>query len=839
MRRFRVAFAPDPTVRIRRVDRLSFGDLQGVAVMGVSGAAALPIGALPSLKQLRMAPRQRAFLEALLDAASTRFEVELGNTLTEFEQNLFKLPGSPGVDGQNPHYAAIRELRRGRADVIPRFLLRLEAGLALAIQGQPPASLSGRVLSRADELALLKEQELDEQLALKEIAARAEMRWPQPIHALGLRFGVLAGTPLLDPVDLPIGPQQLCECLRYAVVALEIDATHRAILYRIFDRLSVPRLGELYEELEALAQQHRLLPHATQASVRSRRAVAGGEPRGAVENRAAVPAAAAAAPATTVPAETAAVGAPQSVRAVPPAARPVAGNETVGALSGWPMPTLRPYEPDHGGPGDDLALLTGMRQLLAERRRQQGQALPDQTLYSAARSEDVLAVLASMQARPAAPLMIGGRLMHRSIAQVKQDLLNQLRPLSLDGRPPRLSDQDGDVLELVSLLFDHLAQSWRPESSLQHALARLQVPMLRVALKDHRFITERNHPARQFLNGLAETCSIWFDDDVEDDSLVGKLQLVVDQAVSDYRDEPELFGRLLTEFGQHVGSLAKKADVAERRHVEAARGRERLDVARREANRTIADVLAEGPCSALARTLLEQAWADVLALSLMRGSAEDAGYQRRLRIARLVRERLGDAAGGGGALGREPDAAQLRQDLETGLAQVGYHAEEVVTLSRHLFDLGLPFAVDPRSEADLTQRLKEHSRLGETTAPTAAVEVEFCTTITELPEAQRGWAERLVALPFGVWFEFSGERGIKVRRKLVWYSTITGHAILVNQRGAKTLEIRLDALAADLAAGRAVLLEAYKESLIDRIWSRVVSTLRSWVGKDEAQGTEP
>ncbi len=794
--------------------------------MAVSGAAALPTGALPSLKQLRMAPRQRAFLEALLDAASTRFEVELGNTLTEFEQSLFKLPGSPGVDGQNPHYAAIRELRRGRADVIPRFLLRLEAGLALAIQGQPAATLLGRVLSRADELALLKEQELDEQLALKEIAARAELRWPQPIHALGLRFGVLAGTPLLDPVELPVGPQQLCECLRYAVVALEIDAAHRGILYRIFDRQSVVRLGTLYEELEALAQQHRLLPHATQASVRSRRSDSGGEPRAVVESRGEAPASPAAL--TAVPA---------SPRALAPAVRPMAGDETVGALSGWPTPVLKPYQPEHGGPGDDLALLSGMRQLLAERRRQQGLALPDQTTSSAARSEDVLAVLASMQSRPIAPLMIGGRLMHRSLAQVKQDLLNQLRPLSMDGRAPRLSDPDGDVLDLVSMLFDHLAQSWRPESALQHALARLQVPMLRVALKDHRFITERNHPARQFLNGLAETCSIWFDDDVEDDSLVGKMQQVVDQAVSDYRDEPELFGRLLTEFSQHVSSLAKKADVAERRHVEAARGRERLDVARREATRTIAEVLAEGPCSTLARTLLEQAWADVLALSLMRGTLEDAGFQRRLRIARLVRERLVDGAGGG-ALAGEPDAAQLRQDLETGLAQVGYHADEVVALARHLFDGGMPVAVDRSGEADLTQRLREHSRLGETAAPAAAVEGEFSATIARLPEAQRGWAERLVALPFGVWFEFTGERGLKLRRKLVWYSTFTGHAILVNQRGAKSLEMRLDALAADLAQGRAVLIEAYKESLIDRIWSRVVSTLRSWVGKDEPQGTE-
>ena len=49
---------------------------------------------------------------------------------------------------------------------------------------------------------------------------------------------------------------------------------------------------------------------------------------------------------------------------------------------------------------------------------------------------------------------------------------------------------------------------------------------------------------------------------------------------SEYDDDVDLFEDLLGDLSKHLGTLARKSEVAERRHVDAAKGRERLELAR-------------------------------------------------------------------------------------------------------------------------------------------------------------------------------------------------------------------------------------------------------------------
>jgi hypothetical protein len=88
-------------------------------------------------------------------------------------------------------------------------------------------------------------------------------------------------------------------------------------------------------------------------------------------------------------------------------------------------------------------------------------------------------------------------------------------------------------------------------------------------------------------------------------------------------------------------------------------------------------------------------------------------------------------------------------------------------------------------------------------------------------------AERIKRLPFGTWFEFTtNQQGDKVRRKLCWFSPVTGNCLFVNVRGAKALDRTIDDLARDLVRGNVRLVDDKKENLIDRAWKGIVSMLR-------------
>src|SRR5262249_35090832 len=78
------------------------------------------------------------------------------------------------------------------------------------------------------------------------------------------------------------------------------------------------------------------------------------------------------------------------------------------------------------------------------------------------------------------------------------------------------------------------------------------------------------------------------------------------------------------------------------------------------------------------------------------------------------------------------------------------------------------------------------------------------------------------------------QQGEKVRRKLAWYSTVTGHCLFVNQRGVRTDEKTLHQLALDVVHGQAIIVEPEQESLVDRAWKAVMNSLRQLIGREPA-----
>ena len=91
--------------------------------------------------------------------------------------------------------------------------------------------------------------------------------------------------------------------------------------------------------------------------------------------------------------------------------------------------------------------------------------------------------------------------------------------------------------------------------------------------------------------------------------------------------------------------------------------------------------------------------------------------------------------------------------------------------------------------------------------------------------------ERLKTVPFGTWFEFvQNQQGAVVRRKLAWFSPLTGRCLFVNQRGQRSDERNLEQLARDVVRGQARLVVTQQDSLIDRAWSAIVGALKQFSG---------
>ena len=504
----------------------------------------------------------------------------------------------------------------------------------------------------------------------------------------------------------------------------------------------------------------------------------------------------------------------------------------------------------------DTELFSTLRELLGG-KRSHAQAADDVTVPSAS-PEDLQSVLTVLQSQTQAPVMSNGRWVTRRVSHIKQDLQSQLRQLN-GGKAIKLKAEDSDTCDLVGMLFDHLLQDIKPSASSHTLINKLQVPVMKVALSDKSFFSRRNHPARRLLNSISETSLFWMEDEV-DQPLLERMHMVVDRVISDYDQDHTIFETMLGDLNRHVNTLQRKAEVSEKRYIDAAKGRERLEVARQTATHEIEKQTRGKLLPELVLHLLESAWADVLALTQLREGVDSADFQERLLAAEQV-SRCFDLDNPVS----KSDFQDVRPVLEDGMSLVGFHPTEIERTLNAVEELVvdgeaiLP-SLEPAEERVVTELVKSKSRLGAaredkpTDATLAAGESVLDAIQTErhtllshlrgkdsklpLGAKEQQMFEKIKQLPFGTWFEFTiNQQGEKVRRKLSWFSPVTSKCLFVNARGAKAEERSLEQLARDLVRGNAEIWEQEDLSLIDRAWRSIKDTLKGITGRstgDEA-----
>jgi hypothetical protein len=296
--------------------------------------------------------------------------------------------------------------------------------------------------------------------------------------------------------------------------------------------------------------------------------------------------------------------------------------------------------------------------------------------------------------------------------------------------------------------------------------------------------------------------------------------MVVDHVGSDFDGDIGVFENLLGDLGEHMRVVARRAEVVERRHIDAAKGRDRLEIARNAARSAITRLLQDHRPAPRVRALLEHAWIDALALSALRDGTGGTEFRRRLTVASNLVRRAESARDG------EAVDAEVRSELDAGLRQVGLHPDDVEGILDHLH--ADASTQDTQQERQVLERIDEalesKARLGGSEAAPA--------TTPPAPPAPMSAAEtemlqQLKRTAFGTWFDFVlNQQGETARRKLAWFSPVTGHCLFVNQRGARSEDRTLEQLARDMVRGQARIANLAAGSMIDRAWKAIVDMLK-------------
>ena len=112
---------------------------------------------------------------------------------------------------------------------------------------------------------------------------------------------------------------------------------------------------------------------------------------------------------------------------------------------------------------------------------------------------------------------------------------------------------DHMVIDVVGSLFDQILSDPKVPPQMARQIARLQLPVLRVALSDATFFSSRRHPVRRFVNRIASLACA-FDDFTEDPGrqFLELVRNLVQEIVEGDFDQLDLYSAKLSELEEFI-----------------------------------------------------------------------------------------------------------------------------------------------------------------------------------------------------------------------------------------------------------------------------------------------
>lgn len=354
------------------------------------------------------------------------------------------------------------------------------------------------------DLALVAEAELEEILVIDNLVSKAESRYRQELREADRLIACLMGWSELGLAENPFGPSSLCSAFRGALGAVpELETSIKLAVYKLFDKHVMDHLGDFYRGCLNLADCDW------------------------------EPGQAAAAPA-------------------PGTHDRGAGSRASGAVNGLGSGETEPAPPVDEVVSVPFDVLQG---LLA---RQRPPDHPGSENGVVVQTTELLALLDNLDAGPEAECgspSADGKLRERLSASLAG---------AAGGRVPRaLAQRDADTLDLVFLFFEHLLGGSGLPDAIKTLIARMQIPVAKLALLDEAFFGDQEHPARRLLNDIGEAAVGWSEDDGRGpDSLYGMIERVIERLVLDFDGDPRLFARMDRYFRAFIARERARAQAA-------------------------------------------------------------------------------------------------------------------------------------------------------------------------------------------------------------------------------------------------------------------------------------
>lgn len=417
-----------------------------------------------------------------------------------------------------------------------------------------------------------------------------------------------------------------------------------------------------------------------------------------------------------------------------------------GGLSTWWRGDVRPS--DLVRAESETRMATGLSPMMRVRQRAQGvwgqlkRMLSDHELShydSELVPEPVSPQLARALAEPAFAETV---LIDAAASPEQAEAQVQVVALQLRERATELKNQaerpsEKAIIEIVALMFQSILNEERIPTSIRVWFARLQLPVLRLALAEPDFFASMEHPARQLIDRMG-ACALGFDAaQISTERLEREVKRIV-QVIEQYPETGRrVFELVFEEFKKFLGQSLTEGQPTQQA-ASLAQQVEQKEALTVQYTIELRRMLAHLPVSDEVREFLFRVWSEVLAVAAVRHGPH---HNETLRFKQAAAELLW-------AVSAKPDRSAraqvlqqlpgLLQTLRDGMATLTLKPDQQDAFIKQINDAVMKAFV-ARDEGLTAQQMKE------VTAFLTALE----NVVKDEPEGEMWLDQGMVEMMFG------------------------------------------------------------------------------------------
>lgn len=685
--------------------------------------------------------------------------------------------------------------------------------------------------SSASHLSLIEKNEFEDWLMFKVMVTKAETQYRGPLLQLKMRLDKVGVVNNLGYQN-PMGPALIVYAFKDAVTQFNFSRSADKVVFRTFENTVLKNMESLYLELNQILIRQNILPdldlskylsdrkqkekseadaekvlateHEKVHEVHRNEASHVESSKGAVKEAFTTSQVAASRPQFSQHAP------PHPVQVTSDSVRPSPETQNVQSL-------VPPFQTERSLSSDDLSQFRAHQRAaqnaystinnlfsMLEKNRQEssrrvaGEAASDTNLPKWSHDE-VQSSLKDLQVKAVSASGNTAAEAESLVTRVK----NKLASHSVEKKA--LSPEQEGAVDVVDRFFDSMKGSQKLTEVAKSQLTRLEVPVLKVLMRNKEFFEDRDSPVRAVLNRIAQ---LGVKGGRPNPANQKKIESIVQRVNNEFEQDTGVFDEVLGELDE----LIDRQNLLYRRNVErvaaAAEGSQKVVQAKKAVARQIERRIGGRKVPKAVISLINGGWQDLLSLTYIRQGEQSQAWQDYLGVLDSLL-----------AYGDDPtldlNLSDLLRIIQEGLSSISSNHMP----SGHIRDELKRFLVGSKTAK---------SEMIEMPAQQSVDEKADVSMLTE--SRHRGmqrWIQRAQKLEVGDWLKYVKDPEDPHYMRLVWIGKGYTKFVFVNHQGMKVVELDLMKLAGYLQKEIAIVDKEYEMPIVDESLDNMVKQVYS------------